>query len=187
MQTAKKYDIRILARMCVFTALIAAGAFIRIPIPVCPFTLQFLFTTLAGMLLGAKRGALCVGVYIVIGLMGVPIFAQGGGPAYVFEPTFGYLIGFCAGAYITGAIAEKSPQSFPRLLLAGASGLAVVYLMGMIYYYAVSALWLGTRIGLWELFLYCFLLAVPGDIVLCFLSAATAKKLLPIVKRINEQ
>jgi biotin transport system substrate-specific component len=43
-----------------FTALIAIGAFIRIPVPVCPFTLQLLFTTLAGLILGSRRGALSV-------------------------------------------------------------------------------------------------------------------------------
>ena len=57
-----------------FVALIAIGAFIKIPVPVCPFTLQLLFTTLAGLLLGARLGFISVCVYIVIGLIGVPIF-----------------------------------------------------------------------------------------------------------------
>ena len=50
-----------------FTALITAGAYIRIPVPVCPFTLQFLFTTLAGVLLGSRKGAAAVGIYVIIG------------------------------------------------------------------------------------------------------------------------
>lgn len=53
-----------------FTALIAIGAFIRIPVPVCPFTLQLLFTTLAGLLLGSKKGALSVALYVLLGLVG---------------------------------------------------------------------------------------------------------------------
>ena len=53
-----------------FTALISAGAFIRIPVPVVPFTLQLLFTMLAGLLLGGRDGAFCVGTYILLGLMG---------------------------------------------------------------------------------------------------------------------
>ena len=65
-----------------FTALIAAGAFIRIPVPVCPFTLQFLFTTLAGVLLGSRKGAAAVGVYVILGLAGLPIFTSGGGIGY---------------------------------------------------------------------------------------------------------
>ena len=62
-----------------FTALIAVGAFIKIPIPVVPFTLQFLFTTLAGLLLGSKMGAVSVIAYMVLGLVGLPIFPEGGG------------------------------------------------------------------------------------------------------------
>lgn len=61
-----------------FVALIAAGAFIKIPVPVVPFTLQYLFTMLAGLLLGAKRGFISVCIYIFLGLVGLPIFAQGG-------------------------------------------------------------------------------------------------------------
>lgn len=53
-----------------FAALIAVGAFIKIPIPVVPFTLQVLFTTLAGLLLGPKLGAISVGIYLLIGLIG---------------------------------------------------------------------------------------------------------------------
>ena len=77
-----------------FTALIAVGAFIRIPVPVVPFTLQYLFTMLAGLLLGAKRGAGSVTVYMLLGLAGLPIFTEGGGISYLFKPSFGYIIGF---------------------------------------------------------------------------------------------
>ena len=63
-----------LMRMGIFTALIAVGAFIRIPVPICPFTLQLLFTTLAGILLGSRRGGGAVLVYLALGLAGVPVF-----------------------------------------------------------------------------------------------------------------
>lgn len=99
-----------LVRMALLAALIAVGAFIRIPVPVCPFTLQFLFTMLAGLLLGSKYGALSVLVYLCVGLLGLPVFADGGGIGYVFQPTFGYLIGFCIASYVTGAIATGRPS-----------------------------------------------------------------------------
>ncbi len=81
-----------------FAALIAVGAFIKIPVPLVPFTLQFLFTTLAGLLLGSKLGFTAVMSYIAVGLAGIPVFASGGGISYVFQPSFGYLIGFAIGA-----------------------------------------------------------------------------------------
>ena len=89
-----------------FTALIAVGAFIKIPIPVVPFTLQYLFTLLAGLLLGSRRGSLSVIAYVILGLAGLPIFSEGGGLWYIFKPSFGYLIGFCAGTFLTGYLAE---------------------------------------------------------------------------------
>ena len=81
--------------MCgLFTALIAAGAFIRIPVPLVPFTLQFLFTTLAGLVMGGRLGALSAAVYTMLGLIGIPVFAEGGGIWYILKPSFGYIIGF---------------------------------------------------------------------------------------------
>ena len=63
----------------VFAALIAVGAFIRIPTPLVPVTMQLLFTTLAGLLLGGRYGALSAALYLVLGLAGVPVFTEGGG------------------------------------------------------------------------------------------------------------
>ena len=97
-----------------FTALIATGSFIRIPVPVVPFTLQFFFTTLAGMFLGSRLGTASVLVYLALGLAGLPIFAQGGGPGYVLVPSFGYLIGFAAGTFLTGQLTEGMGE--PSLL-----------------------------------------------------------------------
>ena len=94
--------------MCaLFTALIAVGAFIKVPVPVVPFTLQFLFTMLAGLIMGGRLGAISVGLYAVLGLVGLPIFAEGGGIWYVLKPSFGYIIGFALGSLVTGLMAEK--------------------------------------------------------------------------------
>lgn len=173
-----------LVRVSLFVALIAAGAFIKIPVPVVPFTLQFLFTTLAGILLGARLGSLSVVCYILLGLFGLPIFAGGGGPAYVFQPTFGYLIGFAVGTYVTGTIANRVPQpDTKRLVLADFAGLLIVYAFGMFYYWLIYRFYLGTGIAFWTLFLYCFLLAVPGDLALCVLAAAVGKRLMPVVQK----
>ena len=92
--------------VALFAALTAAGAFIKIPIPYVPFTLQFLFCALAGILLGAKLGGLSQISYVAMGLIGIPVFTEGGGPAYIFQPTFGYLIGFIMGSYVIGKITE---------------------------------------------------------------------------------
>jgi biotin transport system substrate-specific component len=164
----------------IFIALIIAGAFIKIPVPVVPFTLQYLFTMLAGLILGKKRGSFCVLVYIFMGLLGLPVFAEGGGIYYIFKPSFGYLIGFAVGAYVTGAIGHGK-SDYKTILTANFAGLAVVYIFGMVYYYIISNFYLMSPIGIWPLFLYCFLLAVPGDIALCILACVLAKRLVPVL------
>ena len=167
-----------------FAALIAVGAFIKIPVPLVPFTLQFLFTTLAGLLLGSKLGFTAVMSYIAVGLAGIPVFASGGGISYIFQPSFGYLIGFAVGALVTGKITESFKQpSLKILMLANFAGLLTVYAVGMVYYALISNFYLGNPIGLWPLFLYCFILAVPGDIVLCVLCAYIGKSLIPVLRK----
>lgn len=164
-----------------FTALITAGAYIRIPVPVCPFTLQLLFTTLAGIILGKNKGAAATALYVILGLAGLPVFTGGGGIGYVLQPTFGYLIGFIAGSYITGCIAHSGKPDTKHILIGCFTGLAVVYALGMLYYYMISAVYLRDPIGIGALFLYCFVLAVPGDIALCLLSTTLAKRLMPVI------
>lgn len=167
-----------------FVALISIGTFIKIPIPVLPFTLQFLFTMLAGLLLGGRLGAVSVGIYVFMGLLGLPIFTEGGGFGYVLKPTFGYLVGFIVASYVTGVIANNVQNpSYKRLLTANFIGLLIVYIFGMVYYYIISYFYINKPIGLWPLFLYCFILAVPGDIFLCILAAVIAKRLIPLIKK----
>ena len=113
-----------------FTALIAVGAFIKIPIPVVPFTLQYLFTMLAGLLLGSRLGTVSVLSYMLLGLAGLPIFSEGGGLWYVFKPSFGYIIGFAVGTFVTGWIAEHmEKKTIARYLLANLAGLFCLYVV----------------------------------------------------------
>ncbi|MEA4988261.1 MAG: biotin transporter BioY, partial [Anaerovorax sp.] len=80
MTFANKIKTKKLVLCSLFSALIAVGAFIQIPVPFMDyFTLQFLFVLLAGMILGSKLGMISVAVYVAAGLAGFPIFAAGGG------------------------------------------------------------------------------------------------------------
>ena len=85
---------------------------------------------------------------------------------------------------MTGLIAGKNREScsFLRLLAANFAGLLVVYLMGIVYFWLIKTFYIGNPIGFKALILYCFVLAVPGDIVLCVVAAILSKKLLPILK-----
>ncbi len=172
--------------VALFAALIAVGAFIRIPVPLVPFTMQTFFIVLAGMLLGKKLGAASALVYLAIGLVGIPVFTQGGGVGYVLKPSFGYLIGFVVGAYITGAVARKAENpSFGRLLSAALLGLLAVYVIGTAYFYFLSNYYLGNQVSVWTAVLYCFLVFVPGDLAKSAVAALISRRMIPVLRKNN--
>ena len=118
----------------VFGAVTAAGAYIMIPLPPVPITLQTLFLYLAAALLGGRLGALSQVVYLLIGMIGLPVFAGGkAGMGVLIGPTGGYLIGFVIGAYVIGGLVKLRSEPGP-VWLAGAmvAGTAVIYLLGVI-------------------------------------------------------
>jgi len=177
-------SMRNLALCALFTALIAVGAFIKIPLPGIPFTLQTLFVLLAGLLLGSKRGAIAVLVYIFIGLSGLPVFSGGGGILYVLKPSFGYIIGFALGAFITGFIAERNQESsILRFVLAALAGTAVIYALGLTWYYFIANYYLGTPMGAGALMVSGFLMTFPADLIKIALSVVLAKRLAPFIDR----
>jgi biotin transport system substrate-specific component len=161
-----------------FVALIAVGAFIQIPVPYLDyFTLQFLFVLLAGMLLGHKLGPAAVAAYVAIGLIGIPIFAAGGGIGYVLRPSFGYLIGFIVAAFTTGILLKKRNTKYWHYLVASLGGFIVTYAIGIVYKYFILNSYLGEATPWSLVFLSCFPLDIPGDLLLCILAAGIGKRL----------
>ena len=161
-----------------FVALVAAGAFIRIPVGTDVYTLQFLFTLLAGLLLGARLGAAAVLTYVLLGLVGVPVFASGGGPGYVLQPTFGYLVGFILQAWYCGVAARRlSRRTFGRLLAVNCGGMAIVYLIGISYFYFVSNYVIDAPSAVWPVIFYCGILQIVPDFLLCVAAAGLAVRL----------
>jgi len=164
-----------------FVALTAVGAFIKIPIPHVPFTLQTLMVMFAGLILGSRRGALSQVLYLVLGLMGLPIFAQGGGPAYILQPSFGFLLGFAPGAFVIGKILEGEKKPSPtRILVALLLGQGVIYLFGLPYLYLNLNLILHKPISISTVFVAGFLVFLPGDTLKTLIAALVAA---PIRKR----
>lgn len=178
-----KIKTREMILVALFTALTAVGAFINIPIGPAPISLQFLVTALAAILLGSKLGALSQAVYVVLGLMGIPIFTGGGGISYIFKPTFGYLIGFIVGCYIIGKLSENiKNKTFTKLFLSIMAGIIVIYLIGVPYMFLILKYVMGANITIAGAIKAGFLVFIPGDILKSILSAAIGVKLIPVIK-----
>lgn len=141
-----------------FAALTAVGAFIKIPLPHIPITLQTLVVIMSGNLLGYKFGALSQLLYLTVGLLGVPIFAYGGGPGYIFQPSFGYLLGYPVGAFLIGLLVHQlcppgkmkqmSPyRCFALIFCSDVIGILALFTIGLGYLYVTLKYGWHLRLG----------------------------------------
>jgi biotin transport system substrate-specific component len=161
-----------IAMVSLFAALTAVGAFIRIPIPYVPLTLQTLMVMLAGLILGGRLAALSQLLYLAIGLLGLPIFAQGGGPGYILQPSFGFLVGFIAGAYLIGRMVERVENlSFPRTLAALLLGQAAIYILGIAYLHFNLNFIIHKPTSFLTTIKFGLLVFIPGDILKASVAA----------------
>lgn len=131
-----------------FTVLAIIGGKISFPFLMIPFTLQTAVCLLTGVLLGWRRALLAQGLYLLMGLAGLPVFAAGGGPAYILQPSFGYLPGMMLGAALIGLLTDRADPERDKLtvwqlLPINLAGLAVVYLCGVSYLYLVKNVYAG--------------------------------------------
>lgn len=174
---AKRDYTKKLALTAMFTTLIIIGAFIKIPIPYIPFTLQVFFVNMAMLMLGAKWGGMAVGIYIVMGLIGIPIFTAGGGWSYVFHPTFGYLIGFFIGTIVGGNLMRLFKNGYLGMAVASVVFEIITYICGLTYFYFIQSAYLGVSVTAKTVFISCFLIFLPGDTISCVLGAIIVKRL----------
>ena len=156
--------IRTMTRVALFAALTAVGAFIRIPLGYSSITLQTFFTAMAGCVLGLWYGALSQLVYVALGLVGLPIFTQGGGIGYLIQPTCGFLIGLIPAAWVIGRIAGRKPepkQIVPACLL----GYGVLYAIGVPYMALILNTFLGKGMGFSAIMWAGMIPFLPGDMI----------------------
>jgi biotin transport system substrate-specific component len=164
-----------LALVAVFAALVAACTLVpAIPVGIgVPITLQTLGVMLAGLVLGPVRGFLAVLLYVVVGLAGLPVFAQGGaGLGNLVKPSAGYLLAFPLGALVTGAIAmwTRDLRVWRPLTLAASAivgGILVVHPLGIL------GLMVNAKLSLAKAFAVD-LVFLPGDLAKVAIAAAVA-------------
>ena len=131
METEKKFSITQIAIIGVMTAVICILAPFSLPIGPVPISFTNLAIYIALYVLGMKRGTISYLIYLLIGLVGVPVFSGfTGGPQKLFGPTGGYLIGFIPMAVIAGIVIDKCMKKWYFCLLAMIAGTWVCYLFG---------------------------------------------------------
>lgn len=178
----KRFRARDLTFMALFAALMAVGANIAqfLVIGGMPITLQTFFAVLAGAILGSRLGALSMILYLLIGLVGAPVFAQfTGGPAILFKPTFGFVLSFIVLAYAVGKIIEKAKwETTPKFFIACFTGLILNYFIGTNYMYFAFKFWLDAPEGFSYAASWVMMLPpLPKDIILTIFAAVIAPRI----------
>lgn len=165
---------RDLVLMSLFAAITAAlGLVPEIPLPIggVPITAQTLGVMLAGAILGSRRGAGAMALFVVLVALGLPLLAAGRGGLGIFaSPSGGFVIGWILGAWLTGVLAERLPSgmNYWRFLAATVGGgIGGVYAVGIPYWAVItgSSLWSVAMISVYFL---------PGDLIKAGIAAGVA-------------
>lgn len=176
---------RDLALMGLFAAVMAAlGLMPKVTLGIgVPITAQSMGVMLAGAILGARRGAGAMAIFVVLVALGLPLLAGGRGGLGIFAgPSGGFVVGFILGAWLTGLLAERLPLGVPflRFLVAGiVGGIGGVYLLGIPHWVLITDSTLAHV-------LVVALGFVPGDLakaVVAALIAAAVYRGYPVLQR----
>jgi biotin transport system substrate-specific component len=170
-----------MTRAALMAAVTAVAAQIAIPIFPVPFTLQVLAVVLSGLLLGPRYGALAQAIYLLVGAIGLPVFAEfRGGLGVLLGPTGGYLLSYPVAAAFAGLAASAARSASRRLALTvsfiwGCVGLAVIYAVGAVWLSVVTYLPLAVAVA------QGVLIFVPFDLIKVALAALVAVAAAPAI------
>lgn len=166
-----------------FVALTAIGANITAIVPFLvvggvPITLQTFFAILAGLVLGSRLGAFSMFVYMVLGLAGVPIFAQfSGGFAQILSPTFGFIVSFIVVAYVAGKMRELNSR-FVTYIIAALVALVINYVIGTNWMFVAYKFWFEAPPELSYTLMWLWMVPpLPKDIILSIVAGVFAFRL----------
>ncbi len=175
-----------IVRIAVFVALIIVGAFVKFPVGIVPVSMQFAFCMFASLMLGGLDSFACVAIYIVMGLIGIPVFSAGGGFAYVLQPTFGYILGFLIAAPVGGFVARglknDARLNIFRLLLGAFCSLTIVYTVGVFYMYLMLNYYVGTAMSMSKAWMAGCAVFLPTDCSWCVVGSLVTYA---VLKRYN--
>lgn len=169
--------VRELVFTAMFAAIIAVCSIISIPIGAIPVTLQTFAVCLSAAVLGWKRGTLAVFIYILLGVVGLPVFSgMKGGAGVLAGPTGGYIIGFIPAAVIIGLVADKTRRRALPLCLSMIGGVALCYAVGTVWFTVVT----GRSFG--EALMLCVVPFILFDAAKIALAAPLSLKLSKLIR-----
>ena len=169
--------LRLLLLSTIFAILTAVSSMFTIPFPLVPMTLQVAVVLLSGLLLGARGGVISQAFYVLLGLIGLPVFAGGeGGMQIIFKPTFGFLLGFIVAAATTGFLARRA-KSFYSYFFSCLAGIVVMYVSALPVLFLNLKYQAHLDIGLIEVLQIGLLPFIIPDVIKAYVASVVAVRL----------
>ena len=166
-----------LTTCAIFTALSAVLSQIIIPINLVPINLVHISILTAAGLLGMKYGTISQAAFVLLGVVGAPVFSNfSGGLSKLFGPTGGFILGYIACAFVAGFLVEKYGKSLRSIFLTMLPGWIMTYLLGVVWYMYVVQVNAAAALSA------CVLPFLPGDIAKTVLSAILVYRLRPVLR-----
>lgn len=168
-------SVKDMALTALFSALMAVCAWITIPVPDIPFTLQLFAIFAAMFILGGKRAFISVIIYVLIGAVGVPVFSGfKGGLSSLLGPTGGYIIGFIFSVAVYWLITARLPKKTAVQIISAVISLLVCYAFGTLWFVIVYSKYAGP-VGFGAALLMCVVPYIIPDLCKIALAFAVSK------------
>lgn len=174
---------KLIVRDALLLALLVVSAFIKVSVFTIPFTMQYLVVVIIALVSHKLNSLIIFSTYLVMGLMGIFVFAEGGGISYLFNPSFGFILGFIVSGFVINLVNHlvRLKNLYLKYLISSISGLISLYIVGFCYALMIKNIVLGENVKIVNLLEIMILPFILIDILKCFLTSYIAFHL----KKIN--
>ena len=174
----RRVKINELCYMAIMLALLIVCSKISVTLGPIPITLQTFAVIMVGYVLKLKKAFIVFLAYIVMGLVGIPVFSGGGGFDYIFKPSFGFIIGFMLSSLITGITFKKHYKV--ALFAQGLLGLIIIDVIGLVYMYLIMNFYLGLDKSVSYVLEACLLPFLLKDCISVMIATMVYERVSPI-------
>lgn len=172
-----KYSTKNIAIDAMLLCILIIGSKVSIPLGIISLTMQLPIVFLILFLTKKKDSILIIGSYIFMGLIGIPVFSNGGGYIYLYKPSFGYILGFLVSAILL----PKRLKEGPFVIINIALGLLIVYMFGSVYMYCILNYYMDMKKGIGYVISAAVLPFIGKDIVCAYIASLLAYRLRGVV------
>lgn len=159
-----------------YVALLTVSAKISIPFVPVPMTMQSAVVLFFACYLGMTDATVGIVLYIALGLIGVPVFASGGGFSYVTMPSFGFTLGFVVSTVLCGLIFKRGGGT-KNLVLTLLTGTIALYVIGITYFLLLKTFYMREATDIWNVLLKFWIVFIPSDILKAVICAILLKRI----------